>query len=68
MRKRIIDLQGCTIVEPKHFHKTKTAAYEMLDEMEKENIDISDMFVVLNNLMSDLQFYLMFHLTHKEKE
>jgi hypothetical protein len=44
MRKRIIDLQGCTIVEPKHFHKTKTAAYEMLDEMEKENIDISDMF------------------------
>jgi hypothetical protein len=62
MRKRIFDIQENVILDPQHYHTVKEAAYAMLDQMEKDEIDRSDMVVVLNNLMSDLQFYINFYL------
>lgn len=54
--KRIIDINGYTINEPKHYHSALEYARLMIDTMEKENIDRSDMLVILTRLFEDIRF------------
>lgn len=62
MSKRIIDINGSIVYLPKGYGESLNAARKMLDDMESENVDRSDMAVVLANLMTELNFHLNIYL------
>lgn len=60
MRKRILDVNGQIITVPKEYHLALEYACEMIDKLESENVDRSDMYAVLHHLMSDISYHLTF--------
>jgi hypothetical protein len=59
MFKRLVDINGFLINEPQHYHESLKWAEAMIESMEDEKIDRSDMNVVINRLTEEIRFRLM---------
>lgn len=57
--KRLIDINGYVIVEPEHYHESLRWSKEMIVQMELDNVDRSDMLVILNRLNEEMRFQLV---------
>lgn len=55
---RIVDINGYIINEPQHYHEALKWARNMIDEMDAENVDRSDMQVVIQRLAEEMRFTL----------
>ena len=58
MKERIVDVNGSLVNYPKYYHTALEAAWNMIDELEARNVDVSDMHVALNTLLSDIKYHL----------
>ena len=58
--KRIVDINGQMINAPEHYHETLKWGNHMIDKMDEDNVDRSDMPVVINDLYRELTFNLTF--------
>jgi hypothetical protein len=56
--KRLVDINGKIIVEPCGYYETLELSRSMIDSMEEENIDRSDMCLVIDSLHREMQFCL----------
>lgn len=56
--RRLIDINGDVINEPQHYHESLKWARHMIDAMEEDNIDRSDMLVIVNRLYEETRFAL----------
>lgn len=56
--KRLVDINGDVICEPDHYHETLRWGREMVDKMEADNVDRSDMLVVIERLAFEIRFSL----------
>jgi len=56
--KRMIDINGDVISEPEHYHESLRWARNMIDAMEEENVDRSDMCVMVERLSEEIKFTL----------
>ena len=57
--KRIVDINGDIICEPEHYHESLKWGREMVDKMESDSIDRSDMLVIVNRLAEEIRFSLV---------
>ena len=57
--KRIVDINGDIICEPEHYHECLKWGREMIDKMEEDNVDRSDMLVILNRLSEQIRFSML---------
>ena len=57
--KRIVDINGDIICEPEHYHESLKWGREMVDKMEADNVDRSDMLVIVNRLAEEIRFSLV---------
>lgn len=64
--KRTVDIDGLTINAPQHYHSALQFGHHMIDQMEAENVDRSDMQVAVIDLYRDLLFHI-FSLRSKQK-
>lgn len=60
MSKRIVDVNGHITHQPKGYGEVLKVAYKMIDDMESEGVDRSDMSVVLSDMMFEIYFHLKF--------
>jgi len=60
MTKRIVDINGNVVNVPKHYYEVIELASKMIDSMESENVDRSDMEVIVRSMSSEINFYLCF--------
>lgn len=60
MKERIIDIEGCMICSPVHYYEALEAIKKMNQEMWKNNVDVSDMYVTLMLLFDEAKFHLRF--------
>lgn len=58
MTKRIIDINGDVIVEPEHYHSSLDYVQQMVDKMEEDGVDRSDMYVIICRLYQEMLFTL----------
>ena len=58
LTKRIIDINGDVIVEPEHYHECLRWAREMIDKMEEDGVDRSDMYAIICRLYQEMLFTL----------
>jgi hypothetical protein len=65
--KRLIDINGDIVVEPPYYDEARTVIEKMIDGMSQEDIDKSDMVVILQGLFTDSNFYMRF-LAGRKKE
>jgi hypothetical protein len=56
--KRIVDTDGYIINDPEHFHETLRWGRHMIDKMEEEKVDRSDMHLMVQRLTEELRFTL----------
>ena len=56
--KRLVDVNGKIIVEPRGYYETLELFRSMIESMEEESIDRSDMCVIVDSLYREMQFYL----------
>ena len=56
---RIVDINGDIICEPEHYHESLKWGREMVDKMEADNVDRSDMLVIVNRLAEEIRFSLV---------
>ena len=56
--KRLVDVNGKIIVEPRGYYETLELFRSMIESMEEESIDRSDMCVIVDNLYREMQFCL----------
>lgn len=56
--KRIVDINGYIINDPEHYHDCLSLARQMIDKLEEDNVDRSDMLVVINRLIEEMRFTL----------
>ncbi len=60
MKERLIDIKGDMICPPTHYHEALDGIKKMNQEMWKNNIDMSDMYVTLMMLFEEAKFHLRF--------
>ena len=60
MSKRLVDVNGDIINNPEGWLEASTAIENMIDKMDADNIDRSDMSVVLASLLNSAAFHLRF--------
>lgn len=60
MSKRLVDVNGDIINTPEGWFEASTAIESMLDKMDADNIDRSDMSVILTSLFNSASFHLNF--------
>lgn len=60
MAKRIVDIHGDLVYLPNGYDDAVQAMMKMIDNMESEGVDRSDMSVALSALMAHMKFYLNF--------
>ena len=58
MTKRIIDINGDVIVEPEHYHSSLDYVQQMVDKMEEDGVDRSDMYAIICRLYEEMLFTL----------
>lgn len=58
MTKRIIDINGHVIVEPEYYHSSLDHVQQMVDKMEEDGVDRSDMYVIICRLYQEMLFTL----------
>lgn len=56
--KRLVDINGDVIDEPHHYHETLRWGRKMVDKMEADNVDRSDMLVIVERLAFEIRFSL----------
>lgn len=56
--KRIVDINGDIICEPEHYHECIKCGRDMIDKMEADNVDRSDMLVIIERLAFEIRFSL----------
>ena len=56
--KRIVDINGDIICEPEHYHECLKWGREMINKMEADNVDRSDMLVIIERLAFEIRFTL----------
>ena len=56
--KRIVDKNGDIICEPEHYHECLKWGREMINKMEADNVDRSDMLVIIERLAFEIRFTL----------
>lgn len=67
MSERIFDIDGGVILHPSGFDDAKDAIIKMLDNMEEQNIDRSDMRAILDVLLGEATFHLLFLPSRQSK-
>jgi hypothetical protein len=55
---RLVDINGDIISEPDHYHECLKWGRQMIEVMEDDNIDRSDMLVIANRLYEEIRFSL----------
>ena len=55
---RIVDINGDIICEPEHYHESLKWGREMVDKMESDSVDRSDMLVIIERLAFEIRFSL----------
>ena len=60
MAKRIVDIHGFLVNPPQFYYQALNNAREMIDKMDKEGVDRSDMVVAANSLIQDINCYIAF--------
>lgn len=60
MSKRIVDVHGDLVYFPNGYDEALQAVVKMIDNMESEGVDRSDMSVALSTLMAQMKFHLNF--------
>lgn len=60
MRKRVLDVNGQIITVPNEYYLALQDACKMIDKLESENVDRSDMYAILHHLMLDISYHLTF--------
>ena len=60
LTNRIMDVQGDEIYPTKHYSEALELINKMVNTMEENNTDRSDMIVVLDNLFHEARFNLKF--------
>lgn len=60
MTKRIIDINGDSISLPEEYSTALNAINALIDKLEEQQVDRSDMAVVLLDLVGEAQFHLRF--------
>ena len=60
MAKRIVDIHGGLINPPQFYYQALNNARKMIDKMDKEGVDRSDMIVAINNLVGEINFHIAF--------
>ena len=59
MSKRLVDVNGDIVNEPQHYHEALRWGRLMVDAMEAEQVDRSDMCVIVNRLAEEIRFSLV---------
>ena len=57
--KRIVDINGDVIREPEGYHEALELGRKMIDKMEEDNVDRSDMLVIIERLAVEVRFTLV---------
>ena len=57
--KRIVDINGDVIREPEGYHEALELVRKMIDKMEEDNVDRSDMLVIIERLAVEVRFTLV---------
>jgi len=60
MTKRIVDINGVLFSHPEGYYEALNALAELVDNMESEGVDRSDMSVALKSVMDEAVFHLTF--------
>ena len=56
--KRIVDINGDIICEPEHYYECLKWGLQVIHKMEADNVDRSDMLVIMNRLAEENRFSL----------
>lgn len=56
--KRIVDINGDIICEPEHYQECLRLGRQMTDRMESDDVDRSDMLVIIERLAFEIRFSL----------
>lgn len=65
---RIIDINGDMINPPESYYKAIGALIKFISEMEADNVDRSDMYVMLENVHDEATFHLKFLKPRSSKQ
>ena len=60
MAKRIVDIHGSLVNPPQFYYQALNNARKMIDRMDKEGIDRSDIVVAVNNLIQEINSHIVF--------
>ena len=60
MSKRIIDIHGSLVNPPQFYYQALNNARNMIDKMDREGVDRSDIIVAANNLIQEINSYIVF--------
>lgn len=67
MAKRIVDIHGSLVNPPQFYYQAFNNARKMIDKMDKEGIDRSDIVVAVNNLIQEINLHAFFLPKRKTK-
>ena len=57
--ERIIDINGDVINFPEHYHECLKHAQKMVDVMDDQYVDRSDMVAMIDKLVADIRFHII---------
>ena len=60
MTKRIVDIHGALVCPPQFYYQALNNARKMIDKMDKEGVDRSDIVVAANNLIQEINSHIVF--------
>ena len=60
MAKRIVDIHGSLVYPPLFYCQALNNARKMIDKLDKEGVDRSDIVVAVNNLIQEINSHIIF--------